>query len=403
MSDIVITAMGAISAIGNSSKEIFQSLKEGNHGIRSIKHLDTLLASKYLAGEIPLSNEELKSISGLQGIQSRTTLIAAVALKEALQQAQLSEDELNKTGFISSTTVGGMDKSEQYYTDFKNANKLEYARVHPNGEHSDKLAKLFNINAYVSTVSTACSSASNALIIGARLIKAHQIDRMIVGGADALTKFTLNGFKSLMILDSNHCKPFDKNRQGLNLGEAAAYLMIESAESAQKRGAKILAHLTAYANVNEAYHQTASSPNGDGAFMAMSKTLEMANLKVEDIDYVNAHGTGTENNDNSESMAINRLFENTNLRFSSTKAFTGHTLAAAGGLEAVISTLCLEHDFLPGNLNFETKIEEASLTPITKNIYSKSPINHILSNSFGFGGNNSCLLFSKPKLQSDED
>jgi 3-oxoacyl-[acyl-carrier-protein] synthase-1 len=393
---IVITGIGAISAIANSSADILSALREERHGIKPISILKTELSGKYLAGEVKLTNEELQHQSTIEGMQSRTTLLAAVALKDVLDSAKLSKEVLQQTGIISSTTVGGMDQTEEHYYDFKNNKKVEFAKLHPSGQHTNELANHFGINAHISTISTACSSASNAMIIGARLIKSGQVDRMIVGGADALAKFTLNGFKSLMILSDTHCKPFDIDRKGLNLGEAAAYVLIESEESAKKRGARILANLEAYANVNEAYHQTASSPNGDGAFDAMTKTLQMAKLEVSDIDYINAHGTGTDNNDSSESMAINRLFQGTDVKFSSTKAFTGHTLAAAGGLEAVISVLCLNNDFIPPNLNFENKIEEAELTPTIKG--EQKTLQYILSNSFGFGGNNTTLLFSKYKI-----
>ena len=392
--------MGAISAIGNSAADMLSALQESRHGIAPISLLKTSLSTSYLAGEVKLSNDELQSISGIKGAQSRTSLLAAVAMKEAIDSANISEEFLKNTGIISSTTVGGMDQTEEYYYDFKKDKNTEFAKLHPSGQHTNQLAKHFHINAHISTVSTACSSASNALIIGARLIKSKQLDRVIVGGADALAKFTLNGFKSLMILSDEHCKPFDANRKGLNLGEAAAYVVIESKEAALKRGAKILANLEAYANVNEAYHQTASSPNGDGAFAAMSKTLQMANLDVSKVNYINAHGTGTDNNDSSESMAINRLFEGTDVLFSSTKAFTGHTLAASGGVEAVISILCLNNHFIPANLNFQDRIEGAILIPISEGQKNLKNLNYILSNSFGFGGNNTSLLFSKYRTES---
>ena len=398
MSEIVITGIGSISAIGNNVDEMFSSLKEGKHGIKPISIIDTKLSDEYLAGEVKLSNDELSVISGIKSMQSRTTLLASAAISEIIKNAGLSENEIKNTGLISSTTVGGMDMTEANYYNFKNKERLEFATVHPSGEHSNRVARLFGLEAYVSTVSTACSSASNAMIIGARLIKSKQVDRVIVGGADALSKFTLNGFKSLMILDPNHCKPFDKNRKGLNMGEAAGYLLIESKESAIKRGTKIYAKLSGYSNVNEAFHQTASSPNGDGAYSAMKKAIAVAGLKESDIQYINAHGTGTNNNDNSESLAIDRVFADdkgtNNVIFSSTKAFTGHTLAAAGGIEAIISILCINNSFIPANLNFEDIIDGAKLTPTVESINNIS-INNVLSNSFGFGGNNTSLLFSK--------
>lgn len=395
MNEIVITGLGAISSIGNSVEDMFLSLKQGKHGIKPITVLDTRLSSDYLAGEIKLTNKELSEMSELTGLQSRTTLLSSIAVSELIKSSGLSQEEVKKTGFISSTTVGGMDKTELSYYDLKGGKKTAIAALHPSGEHTEKIAKLFGINAHVSTVSTACSSASNAMIIGARMIKSKQIDRVIVGGVDALSKFTMNGFKSLMILDKDHCKPFDSERKGLNLGEAAAYLLIESKESALKRKAKIFAILSGYMNVNEAFHQTAS--NGEGAFLAMSKAITLANLKPEDVNYINAHGTGTDNNDDSESKAINRVFKDTekeNVFFSSTKAFTGHTLAASGGVEAIISILSINNNFIPSNLNFVNKIKEANLIPVNNNI-SDFPIKHVLSNSFGFGGNNTSLLFSK--------
>ena len=397
MGEIVITGLGAISAIGNNVDEIFSSLKKGKHGINPITILDTNLSEEYLAGEVKLSNKELINLSGLKGIQSRTTLLASVAISEVIKSAGLTDEDIKRTGFISSTTVGGMDRTEAFYYDFKKGEKLDYASVHPSGDHTKKIANLFGLVSHISTISTACSSASNAMIIGARLIKSKQLDRVIVGGSDALSKFTMNGFKSLMILDPNHCKPFDANRKGLNLGEAAGYLLIESKESANDRGVKIHAELSGYSNVNEAYHQTASSPNGDGAYMAMKKAIMFANLKVKDINYINAHGTGTVNNDNSESLAIDRVFSNeeqSNIIFSSTKVFTGHTLAASGGVEAIISILCMNNSFIPANLNFENKIEGTSIAPTVDSI-TDITINHVLSNSFGFGGNNTSLLFSK--------
>ena len=195
------------------------------------------------------------------------------------------------------------------------------------------------------------------------------------------------------ILDTEWCKPFSANRAGLNLGEAAAYLVIESEDEAQAREAEIHGYVSGWANTNDAYHQTASSPDGNGAFLAMSQALDKADLKPSDIGYINAHGTGTQNNDQSESIAIHRVFGGGKPPISSTKAFTGHTLAAAGAIEAVYSLLALkEQKFLP-NLNYQDPIEENDWRPQLE--VESGKINHVLSNSFGFGGNNSTVIFSK--------
>jgi 3-oxoacyl-[acyl-carrier-protein] synthase-1 len=230
-------------------------------------------------------------------------------------------------------------------------------------------------------------------MLGVRMIKAGKLDRVIVGGADCLSKFTINGFKTLMILSETNCKPFDENRTGLNLGEAAAYLVLESDEIVKNENKKILGYVSGYANANDAFHQTASSEDGEGATLAMKKALEVAGLSSEEIDYINAHGTATENNDASESQAILRVFGNNLPKISSTKAYTGHTLAAAAAIEAVYSVLALQNNLVFPNLNFKSPIQETNIIPETEVL--KKEINHVLSNSFGFGGNCSTLIFSK--------
>ena len=302
----------------------------------------------------------------------------------------------DQVGLVSSTSVGGMDRSEgffePYYTkeDFTNVFMLG---THDCGTCTKQTAAHFGITAYATTISTACSSAANAIAIGARLIRQGKLKRVIVGGTDALCRFTSNGFNSLMILDTEWCKPFSANRAGLNLGEAAAYLVLESREEAEARGAEIHGLVTGWANTNDAYHQTASSPDGNGAYLAMTEALRKAGLKSSEISYINAHGTGTQNNDQSESIAIHRVFGEQKPPISSTKAYTGHTLAAAGAIEAVYSVLALENQkFLP-NLNYQNPIEENDWKPQLE--IEDGEISHVLSNSFGFGGNNSTVIFSK--------
>jgi 3-oxoacyl-[acyl-carrier-protein] synthase-1 len=204
----------------------------------------------------------------------------------------------------------------------------------------------------------------------------------------------MNGFNTLMILDKEPCKPFDDNRMGLNLGEGAAFLVLESEELVKKTGKKVLAELTGYGNSCEAFHQTASTPEGKGAYMAMKEALDRSELKPEQIDYINAHGTGTDNNDLSEGRAIETLFGTNPPKVSSTKAYTGHTTSAAGGVEAVLSVLAIQHNMIFPNLNFKTQMKELSFSPVTE-LLENVKVDHVLSNSFGFGGNNSALIFSR--------
>lgn len=393
---VAITGMGIISAIGNTVEENFTALTNNKVGISTIDNIITIHSDSIKVGEIKKTNEALVAELGLPADNnfSRTAMLGAIAAKQAVKNAGITDINEYKTGLISSTSVGGMDMTERYYYEyFKNSSILKYVESHDGGDSSQKIADTLGITAIVSTISTACSSAANAIMLGARLIKAGKLDRVIVGGTDALAKFTINGFKTLMILSDTDNTPFDNERKGLNLGEAAAYLVLESDEVVQKEGKKVLAYVSGYGNANDAFHQTASSENGDGAFLAMQKAMKVAGLAVDEIDYINAHGTATPNNDLSEGRAIIRMFGNKAPDFSSTKPFTGHTLAAAAAIEAVYSVLSLQNNVIFPNLNFKTPMSEFDLLPQTS--LKHKPIQHVLSNSFGFGGNCSTLIFSK--------
>ena len=321
-------------------------------------------------------------------------MLGLIAVKEALNDAQIRNVNEFRTGLISSTSVGGMDITEKYFLNYEDLpEKQKYISTHDSGTSSQQIAQEIGLQGFVSTISTACSSAANAIMYGARLIKSRKLDRVIVGGTDALSKFTINGFKSLMILSDEFNQPFDLNRKGLNLGEAAAYLVLESDEMVQKTNKKVIGHLVGYGNANDAFHQTASSENGEGAYLAMKKAFDISEIDPEKIDYINVHGTATNNNDLTEGRALLRIYENDLPKFSSTKPFTGHTLAAAAGVEAVFSLLSLQNNVIYPNLNFQSPIEELNIFPTTT--LEKKDIQYVLSNSFGFGGNCSTLIFSK--------
>jgi len=388
--------MGIISAIGTSVEENFSALLSGKTGISVIENIETIHKDSIKVGEIKKSNEEL-----LQQLQildandfSRTAMLGAIAAKQAVENAGIQNINDYKTGLISATSVGGMDMTERFFYDYlENEENRRYIHANDGGNSSHNIADYLGLQGTVTTISTACSSAANAIMLGARLIKSKKLDRVIVGGTDALSKFTINGFKTLMILSDTYNTPFDNNRKGLNLGEAAAFLVLESDEIVQKENKKVLAYVSGYGNANDAFHQTASSENGEGAFLAMEKALKVANLSPENIDYINAHGTATQNNDLSEGRAIERIFGKNTPEFSSTKPFTGHTLAAAAAIEAVYSVLALQNNIIFPNLNFQEKMEEFDLIPETK--LKEKTLEHVLSNSFGFGGNCSTLIFSK--------
>ncbi len=394
---VVITGMGIVSSIGMSTEENFDSLIREKSGISVIENIDTIHKNTIKVGEIKFSNQQLAQRLNIaeNNAYSRTSLLGILAIKEALKQAKIPENQICNLGLVSASSVGGMDMTERYFYQYETDESIrKYITTHNIGEVTHQIADYFGLKNIVTSVSTACSSSANALMTAANLIRTGRVESVIAGGADALSKFTINGFNTLMILSDSNCTPFDQHRKGLNLGEAGAYLILESEEVAHKNGRKILAELSGWGNANDAYHQTASSENGEGAFLAMQKALNSAKLQPSDIDYVNAHGTATLNNDLSESKALIRIFGEEKMPdFSSTKAFTGHTLAVASSVEAIFSVLALLNNVVYANLNYQTPMEEVCLRPQTTTKYKK--INHVLSNSFGFGGNCSALIFSK--------
>ena len=376
-----------VSAIGVGKDANLESLLHARSGVGAVRYLATGLKD-FPVGEVPLSNLELAELTGAPESWPRTTLLSICALQEALAQAGLADGSGMR--LIGGTTVGGMDVTEKAFP--------VYSPNHGCGASTD-LAALF-IRGFddATTLSTACSSAANAMIFGANLLRTGQYQRVVVGGSESLSNYHLNGFNSLMILDREPCRPFDATRAGLNLGEGAAYLVLETADSARKRGAKPLARLSGFGNACDAFHQTASSENGEGAFLAMKKALDLAGLKASDIDYINAHGTGTPNNDASESTALKRIFTEGVPLVSSTKAFTGHTTSASGSIEAVFCLLALQHGFVPPQLNWNTP-DPSCVVPCTCLCHSERSeesltLRHVLSNAFGFGGNDSSIILS---------
>lgn len=395
MDPIYITGAGVVSAIGIGKEETLASLQSERSGISAIQYLSSS-HQDLPVGEVQLSNSELVKRLELDETKfyTRAALIGKLALKEALIDAQLYGKSLDEVHLISGTTVGGMDQRELFHTQERGCGKdIAEIATHNCASCTEMIAEGLGDFASLSTVSTACSSATNAIITGANMLRCGLAEIVVVGGSDCLTLFHLNGFNSLMILDHQPCRPFDKNRAGLNLGEGAAFLVMETAASAQKRGIKSKLVLSGYGNRCDAFHQTASSPEGEGAFLAMNEALDSAGMKPSDIQYINAHGTGTPNNDESEGSAIMRVFGEDYPPVSSTKSLTGHTTSASGSIEAVFCLLALEHQFVPLNKNWEVPMEHG-VVPVVKPV-PHPQIKNILSNAFGFGGNCSSIIFSK--------
>jgi len=394
LSRIFITGIGIITAIGNNANENRASLINGVCGINT----KTKYPSKYSGvlpfGEIALTNTELMDKLSIhnKGI-TRTTLLAIHAIEEAISDAQLSVGEISgyDTAFISATTVGGMSKTEDLYHDVMATREPSpYITSYDVSASTIFIQEHYCIKGYSNTINTACSSSANAVMLGARMMKGGMAERAIVGGVDCLSKMTINGFNALQILSDEVCRPFDKNRKGLNLGEGAAFLVLEKEENCTHK--KIYAEVKGYGNANDAYHASSTSDNGDGPYFSMQAALRTAQLNASEIDFINAHGTATENNDLTESRAMMRLFNDVPLLMSS-KANVGHTLGAAGAVNAIYSALSLANEEIYAGLNFNDPAEDTGLTPNLH--YKKKALKHVMANAFGFGGNCTSLILSR--------
>jgi 3-oxoacyl-[acyl-carrier-protein] synthase-1 len=386
---------GIITAIGNDTESCLMALEAGQTGISKAEFLKTHWQDVFPVGEVKASNEELAARAGVPGAWPRTALLSAIAVQEAWSPFRDAGDL--RVGFYSANTVGGMDLTEDFYPGFKKdknfGGRNEFVN-HECGAVTELVAAHFGLDGFITTISTACSSSANSIMMASQMIEAGMLDVAVAGGADCLSKFTLNGFNTLMILDKQPCQPFDQNRRGLNLGEGAGYLVLMNEKAMKHYDVQPLGLVAGYANANDAYHQTASSPDGIGNKLAMREALGKAGLQPSDIDYINLHGTGTANNDSSEGKAIAEVFGSDIPKASSTKAYTGHTLGGCGGVEAVFAILSIQHGVVFPNLRWATPMEEFAWQPVTE-LQRGLDIRHVLSNSFGFGGNCSSLILSK--------
>jgi 3-oxoacyl-(acyl-carrier-protein) synthase len=320
-------------------------------------------------------------------------LLSLYAFNEAVADSKLSKDEISSlnTAFISGNTVGGMCLTDEFYTDaHSKTTGSEYITSYDSASVVMYVQERYKMKGIINTFNTACSSSANAIMYGTKLIQNGFAKRAIIIGADTLAKFTINGFNALRILSDETCRPFDKDRKGLNLGEGAACLVLEKEEDAA--GKKIYATVAGYGNANDAFHPSSLSAEGEGPTIAMQQALRKANINANEIGFINAHGTATENNDEVESISMSKVFERVPA-FASTKGNIGHTLGAAGAIEAVYSILSLLHQEIYPALHFTNAIDASGLIPAQS--YKQMHLQHVMSNSFGFGGNCTSLIFSK--------
>ena len=406
---VVITGIGAVAPNGNNVNEFWTSLTNGISGIGPITYFDSSNHRVKIAGELngfqPDSILDSKEIRKLDPF----SIYALVATQEAISMSGLDSESLNpdRIGVTIGTGVGGIQtlEDQQRVIDQKGARRVSPQFVpkmiaNIAGGH---LSIRWGLRGPNQTVTSACASATDAIGMAMRLILSGDADAMVTGGTEAsVTALTIAGFANMKALSQSNeiperaSRPFDKDRDGFVLGEGSGMLVIERESHAKNRGAHILAELAGYGSTDDAFHITQPSKGGSGALKAMERAITDAGLNIDDIDYINAHGTSTPYNDKNESAAIIELFKNhcKKLKVSSTKSMTGHLLGAAGGIEAVASVKSVLEQTLPPTINYDTPDPECALDYVP-NIAQSSNVNSVLSNTFGFGGHNAVICIRK--------
>ncbi|MGG1962713.1 beta-ketoacyl-ACP synthase II [Bacillus pumilus] len=407
---VVVTGLGALTPLGNDVESTWKNALAGVSGVGPITRVDSSEYTAKVAAELKDFNIEDYMEKKEARKMARFTQYAVVAAQKALEDSRLEiTDEIApRVGVWVGSGIGGLETFEEQFEVYSNKGAR---RVSPffvpmmipdmaTGQISIALgAKGVN-----SCTVTACATGTNSIGDAFKVIQRGDADAMITGGTEApLTKMSFAGFCANKALSTNPdpetaSRPFDKNRDGFVMGEGAGIVVLEELEHALKRGATIYAEIVGYGSTGDAYHITAPAPNGEGGVRAMKEAIRDAGLSVEEIDYINAHGTSTPYNDKFETMAIKEVFgEHANqLAISSTKSMTGHLLGAAGGVEAIFSVLAIKDSVIPPTINLETPDEECDLDYVANEARSKE-VQVALSNSLGFGGHNATIIFKKYK------
>ncbi len=394
---LAVTGMGIVCAIGRNAEEVWESIIAGRDGIRSLSSFAGETFPTDIAAEVEGEIDEPTMRRGESRRLSRSDRLAIKAAREAWAQAISSGDVPGRDRAIvsSGTSTGGLLEGESYFVqrEKKGGRKAPPSKVlqQPSSGPSDAVARDLGLSGGVFSNATACASGGAAIGQAGDLLRSGHADLAIAGGTDALCRLTYSGFNVLQAVDTKPCRPFDASRAGISLGEGAGYIVIERWVDAEARGATILAELGGYGASCDAHHPTAPADDGHGAAHAMRLAIREGEIEAKEVDYVNAHGTGTLLNDVAESLAIATAVRG-DVPVSSSKSFFGHTLGAAGGLEAVVAILALRRQMAPPTLRFESAGEGCTLDYIPNEARPLS-MRNVLSNTFGFGGSNVSLLF----------
>ena len=391
--DVVVSGLGVVSPYGAGVTRFWSGLAAGTCTIKPITIIETAGFRSRIAAEIPAS---VMSTLGSSWRRSRADRIALAAAREALADSGLQGRQQTEAALLIGAVGGGMLEGEHWYW----AQTLGGGRPSRRSalrsilpfSHADTLGWRLGLTGPKETVVMACASGAASIALGADLVRAGVTPTALVGGVDALTHTCFMGFNALKLLDPSPCRPFDRDRHGMSLGEAAAFLVLEDAEHCRARGGRVHARLAGYGMSTDAHHVTA--PHPEGMIDAMSLALKDAGLPATAVGYVNAHGTGTQQNDRVEAQALRQVFGEGGVLVSSTKSLIGHAMAGAGSVEAAATILALQHELLPPTANLETVDPEVAFDCLPGTA-RPARISAALSNSFGFGGQNVCLIFAR--------
>ena len=407
---VVVTGLGAITPIGTGKDDFWSALIAGKNGISKITRFDASDLSARIAGEVPdfdpaqyIDKKELKRMD-------RYTQFALSAAKLTLEDSKLDINAIDsdRAGVFVGSGIGGMETLHNQYEKVftKGASRISpfFIPMAITNMAAGNVAIAFNLRGACECIVTACASATNAIGDSFHLIQRGDADLMFAGGSEAaISPAGVAGFAAMKALCADHnddpahaSRPFDKNRSGFIMGEGAGIILLEELEHAKNRGAHIYAEIVGYGRNDDAYHITTPAPGGITQAKCMKLALDDAGLKPEDIDYINAHGTSTQFNDKGETEAIKNLFGEHAYKIpvSSTKSMTGHMLGAAGGVEAIATILSIENNKVHPTTNYETPDEGLDLNYVP-NVAQDHEVNAAISNSFGFGGHNACVVFKK--------
>jgi 3-oxoacyl-[acyl-carrier-protein] synthase II len=387
---VAVTGLGVVSPFGGGVKAFWEGISGGSCAIRPITLIDTEGFRCRIAAEVP------GEIAG-SARRSRADRLALAAAREALDDAGIVRAERTDTALVVGAVGGGMLETEAWYWQSARGDTVPMPRALRScfpSAHADVVGSALGLHGPRETIVTACSSGAVSLALAADLVADGVVPLAIAGGVDALTRICFMGFNALKLLDQEPCRPFDRERRGMSLGEGAAFVVLEDPRRAKARGVRVYAELAGYGMTGDAYHVTSPHPEGEGMARAMRAALDQAGVAPASVGYVNAHGTATLQNDRIEARAMRAVFGEGRLLVSSTKSMIGHTMAAAGALEAVATVLALLNELVPPTARLENPDPEVCFDCVPR-AAREVAVEHAISNSFGFGGQNVTLLFRR--------